>query len=103
MVFGTFDILHKGHLDFFKQAKKYGDYLIVAVARDDTVKKVKGKLPCLNQKKRLSMVRNIAAVDKAVFGRKKYYYKLEEIDINQTSTFHGPVKVKLKKVYDFFI
>src|SRR3989344_5438626 len=34
MVFGTFDILHVGHLDFFKQARKLGDYLLVVVARD---------------------------------------------------------------------
>ena len=41
MVFGTFDGLHEGHLDFFRQAREYGDYLIVAVARDVNVKKIK--------------------------------------------------------------
>ncbi|MCI0612613.1 adenylyltransferase/cytidyltransferase family protein, partial [bacterium] len=29
MCTGTFDILHSGHLDYFRQAKHFGDYLIV--------------------------------------------------------------------------
>ena len=44
IVFGTFDILHQGHLDFFRQAKQYGDYLIVAVAHDENVKKSRPKI-----------------------------------------------------------
>ncbi|HLC71304.1 MAG TPA: adenylyltransferase/cytidyltransferase family protein, partial [Candidatus Nanoarchaeia archaeon] len=34
MCFGTFDILHPGHLHYLQQAKKYGDYLMVVIARD---------------------------------------------------------------------
>ncbi len=56
MIFGTFDILHKGHLNFFKQAKKYGS-LIVVIARDKNVLKVKGKLPRNNEGVRLSNVK----------------------------------------------
>ena len=43
MAFGTFDILHAGHLNFFKQARKLSKYpfLIVSVARDVNVKKIK--------------------------------------------------------------
>ena len=29
IVFGSFDYIHPGHLNFFEQAKSYGDYLIV--------------------------------------------------------------------------
>ncbi len=36
-------------------------------------------------------------VDNDVQYGKKYFYKLEDIDISQTSTMHGPVKVKVKK------
>lgn len=57
MVFGTFDIFHKGHINFLKQAKKYGDFLIVVVAQDQTVKKVKGKLPLNNKEKRVEEIR----------------------------------------------
>ncbi len=50
----------------FSQARKYGDYLIAVIARDKNVKKVKGKLPCQNEKKRLKQVSK--HVDKAVLG-----------------------------------
>ncbi|HEY4500387.1 MAG TPA: adenylyltransferase/cytidyltransferase family protein, partial [Candidatus Paceibacterota bacterium] len=43
MVFGTFDILHPGHLYFLRAAKKLGDYLIVSLARDVNVRKIKGR------------------------------------------------------------
>jgi cytidyltransferase-like protein len=44
MVFGTFDFLHKGHLNFFKQARSLAKnpYLIASVARDYNVKRIKG-------------------------------------------------------------
>ncbi len=74
MVFGTFDILHKGHLNFFSQARKYGDYLIVIVARDKTVKEVKGRKTRNNEKKRLMAVRKYA--DKAVLGYIRDKYKV---------------------------
>jgi len=53
MLFGTFDIFHEGHRDFLRQAREYGDYLIVVIARDETVKNVKGKLPRNNESVRL--------------------------------------------------
>ena len=53
MVFGTFDILHPGHLNFFKQAREFGNFLIAVIARDKTVLKIKGRLPKNNEKKRL--------------------------------------------------
>ena len=56
LVFGTFDGLHEGHLDFFRQAKEYGDFLIVVVARDSTVKRVKKRGPKYNEQERLKSV-----------------------------------------------
>jgi cytidyltransferase-like protein len=75
MVFGTFDILHKGHLSLFNQAKKQG-YLIAVVARNDTVKKVKGKFPHYSEKERLKHVSVHA--DKAVLGYKTDKFKIIE-------------------------
>ena len=68
MVFGTFDILHKGHFNFFKQAKKYGN-LIVVIARDENVRKVKGQLPKNNESDRLKNVQK--SVGKVILGDKK--------------------------------
>ncbi|MHA1679090.1 MAG: adenylyltransferase/cytidyltransferase family protein, partial [Promethearchaeota archaeon] len=53
LCFGTFDILHPGHVSFLKQARKYGNYLVVVVARDENVKKIKGKYPLDNELKRI--------------------------------------------------
>lgn len=62
MVFGTFDILHKGHLDFFKQARRLAKnpFVIVSVARDINVKKIKGQKPQNNEKIRVRNLREIA-------------------------------------------
>ncbi|MEA1926406.1 MAG: adenylyltransferase/cytidyltransferase family protein [Patescibacteria group bacterium] len=68
MVFGTFDIFHPGHKNFFEQARTYGDCLIVVIARDKTVLEVKGVLPKNNENVRLKMVRESNLVDRAVLG-----------------------------------
>ncbi|MFA6076983.1 MAG: adenylyltransferase/cytidyltransferase family protein [Candidatus Paceibacterota bacterium] len=68
MVFGTFDGLHKGHIDFFKQAKNLAQisFLIVSIARDKNVKRIKGKSSYLNENQRLALVKKCKLVDKAV-------------------------------------
>ena len=68
LVFGTFDILHPGHLQLFKDAKKYGDHLTVVVSRNATVKKVKGALPRYDEADRLEHVKAIDIVDEVMLG-----------------------------------
>lgn len=80
LVFGTFDGLHAGHLSLFRQAKKFGDYLVVVVARDLTVKSIKGHLPKITEQERLKKVYNYKLVDDAQLGNlKSYYKKIKEI------------------------
>lgn len=80
MVFGTFDGLHPGHLDFFKQALHLSGsgqakkYLIVSVATDKNVGKFKGKRPLFSQKERLELIRNLKLVDTAVLGAEENFY-----------------------------
>lgn len=76
MVFGTFDILHPGHLNFFKQAKKYGDYLKIVVARDATVKNVKNRKPLNSEKTRLYNIIKADIADEAALGALKDKYKV---------------------------
>ena len=76
MVFGTFDVLHPGHLNYFKQALKFGDFLIVVVARDKNVLKLKGKKPKNNEKIRLKRIKKM--VDKAVLGYVSDRFKIVE-------------------------
>lgn len=72
MVFGTFDIVHEGHKDFFKQARKLAGkskpYLIVSLARDRNVKKIKGRTPDASERKRLARIKALPEVDKAMLG-----------------------------------
>ncbi len=68
LVFGTFDGLHDGHKDFFRQAKEYGEYLVVVVGRDSTVQKTKNRLPKLNEQERLKEVQNCELVNEARLG-----------------------------------
>jgi len=68
MAFGTFDLLHPGHKYFLKQAKKYGNRLIVVIARDSTVKQIKGKLPRQTENQRLGAILSLKLADKAVLG-----------------------------------
>lgn len=68
MAFGTFDLLHPGHLYYLKAAKALGKELIVVVARDSTVLAQKGRKPEHNENERLKNVRKLEFVDKAVLG-----------------------------------
>ncbi len=63
-VSGCFDILHSGHIAFFKEASAYGD-LYVALGSDQTIFKLKGRLPVNNQDERLFMVSAARSVKKA--------------------------------------
>lgn len=74
MVFGAFDGLHPGHLDFFRQAKIYGDFLIVSVATDKNIKKHKGKRALFNQDERLELIKICNLVDQAILGSEKDYF-----------------------------
>lgn len=72
MIFGTFDIIHAGHENLFEQARslsgKSSAMLIVSVARDKNVKKIKGFLPRHKEIRRLQLIQNHPLVDKAVLG-----------------------------------
>jgi FAD synthetase len=84
MVFGTFDVLHPGHLDFFRQARALGDFLVVSVARDENVKKHKGRPPVFAEEDRRQIVAGLKVVDKAVLGGRAkclHHIHLEKPDI----------------------
>ncbi len=61
---GCFDILHVGHIRYLKEAKGYGDMLIVAVNSDSSVKSIKGdKRPIVSQSERAEVVAALEMVD----------------------------------------
>lgn len=75
MVFGTFDILHLGHKNFFNQVKKKvkNGFLTCSIARDVNVRKIKCKLPRNNEQNRKINLEKTGWVDKVVLGAKKNY------------------------------
>ncbi|MBI2129233.1 FAD synthase [Candidatus Woesearchaeota archaeon] len=68
LAFGTFDIIHPGHMNFLKQAKKHADKLVVVVSRDLTVKELKGRFPENNEERRLKNIKKLPYVDEAILG-----------------------------------
>ncbi len=73
LVLGSFDILHMGHINLFRFAKKHADILIVGLDNDKTIRKTKGKRrPVNNFKRRSEMLSEICLVD-YIFQIKKIY------------------------------
>lgn len=68
MCFGTFDVLHEGHRFYLTEARKLGDYLVVVVARDDTVKEVKKRQPLHSENERVRQLQQLGIADKVVLG-----------------------------------
>src|SRR5690606_8042121 len=78
IVFGCFDPLHEGHRNFFSQAKKLGDYLVVAVARDSNIRHYKNHEPSRLEAERLRAVSSLDEVDEAMLGDESGEYKVLE-------------------------
>lgn len=71
MCFGTFDKFHPGHLSYLKKSKESGNYLIVVVARDKNVLKIKNKTSSQSEKLRLEKIKSLDFVNKAILGNLK--------------------------------
>jgi D-beta-D-heptose 7-phosphate kinase/D-beta-D-heptose 1-phosphate adenosyltransferase len=64
---GVFDLLHPGHVFSLSQAAKEGDYLVVAINSDDSVKRLKGAARPVNlQDSRALVVASLLMVDATV-------------------------------------
>lgn len=61
---GVFDIIHRGHVDYLNRAKALGDYLVVALNSDESVKRLKGEERPINKiEDRAFVLANLKAVD----------------------------------------
>lgn len=65
LTYGTFDLLHKGHIRLLKRAKALGDYLIVAISTDE-FNSIKGKKSYFNYEDRKEILESIKYVDKVI-------------------------------------
>ncbi len=64
ITFGTFDILHPGHIRILERAKAEGDFLVVGVSSDELNYTKKQRYPFYNEETRMEMVAALRCVDK---------------------------------------
>lgn len=64
LVTGCFDLLHSGHMEFFRRAAEFGE-LHVALGSDRTVLELKGRPPVNSERERCFMVQNVSCVHQA--------------------------------------
>lgn len=76
MVFGTFDILHLGHIHLFEQAKLHGDHLIAVVSSDHNAQKLTHKKLFHTQAQRLALLKHIDLIDEVVPGQEADPYEV---------------------------
>ena len=77
LTYGTFDLLHYGHIRLLKRAKALGDYLIVAVSTDE-FNNLKGKKAYHDYKTRKEMLESIRYVD-LVIPEENWEQKVEDV------------------------
>lgn len=68
---GVFDLLHYGHIRYLEEAKKKGGdkaRLVVIVARDETVRSLKGSDPIIPEDQRRAVIEALKVVDEALLG-----------------------------------
>jgi len=63
ITFGTFDVLHIGHVNILERARNLGDHLTVGVSSDALNKSKKGRMPVYPQDHRMKIIRSLRFVD----------------------------------------
>ncbi len=72
---GVFDIIHPGHIHTLNTAKELGDVLVVVVATDNTVIKMKKRQPLHTQIQRQELVNSLSMVDLCLIGQEGDMFK----------------------------
>ena len=74
---GCFDIIHSGHLDLLKEARSYGDKLIVGLNSDKSISKLKGPdRPIIGQSERKKILSALKFVDEVIIFNEENPLKL---------------------------
>ena len=78
ITYGTFDLLHYGHINLLKRAKELGDYLIVALSTDEFNWKEKNKKAYFTYEQRKQLLEAIRYVD-LVIPEESWEQKISDI------------------------
>ena len=77
ITYGTFDLLHYGHINLLKRAKELGNYLIVALSTDE-FNEIKGKKCYFSYEERKKLIESIRYVD-LVIPEKSWEQKISDV------------------------
>ena len=86
ITYGTFDLLHYGHINLLRRAKEQGDYLIVALSDDEFNEKEKNKKCYFSYEQRKELLEAIRFVD-LVVPEKTWNQKVHDIQLYQADVF----------------
>lgn len=86
ITYGTFDLLHYGHINLLKRAKELGDYLIVALSTDEFNKYSKNKICYFSYEKRKQLLEAIRYVD-LVIPEENWEQKIADVQKYNVDTF----------------
>jgi len=86
ITYGTFDLLHYGHINLLRRAKELGDYLIVALSTDDFNNIQKNKKCYFNYEQRKQLLESIRYVD-LVIPEENWEQKVSDMKEYHVDTF----------------
>lgn len=86
ITYGTFDLLHYGHINLLKRAKELGDYLIVGLSTDEFNSNMKNKKTYFSYEVRKKLLESIRYVD-LVIPEENWEQKKEDIKEFKVDTF----------------
>lgn len=86
ITYGTFDLLHYGHIELLRRAKQYGDYLIVALSTDEFNLKSKNKKCYFTYEQRKTLLEAIRFVD-LVIPEENWEQKVRDVKEFRVDTF----------------
>ena len=85
ITYGTFDLLHYGHISLLKRAKELGDYLVVALSTDE-FNAIKGKKAHFSYNERKMILEAIKYVDE-IITENNWEQKVEDVRENNIDVF----------------
>lgn len=86
ITYGTFDLLHYGHINLLQRAKALGDYLIVALSTDEFNSDMKGKVTYFSYEERKRLLEAIRYVD-LVIPEENWEQKISDVKEFKVDTF----------------
>ncbi len=86
ITYGTFDLLHYGHINILRRAKELGDYLVVVLSTDEFNLKSKNKVCYFDYEKRKMLLEAIRYVD-LVIPENNWEQKVEDVKQYHIDTF----------------